>query len=127
MPRPNSDTHYMKGEYDTFKIANNMRQVRIARGYSSQEMARILGISHTQLSKIETHKTTNISRATVQRMSERFVIPLSDLVVKINHETDTKDIALWNWITNEKESLPYLQSAFYQYLKDKGQIKLEGQ
>ena len=45
---------------------------------------------------------------------------LSEIVVA--RDPENKDYALWTWVANEKESLPYLQRAFYEYLRDKGKI-----
>lgn len=120
MPKPSTRTHYMEKDFDTFAMANKIELVRTSRDYSLEAMSGIVGISATQINKIEKHLTKNISKRLVQTYHEKFGIPLSELVVK--RDKENKDYALWNWINDTQESMPYLQSAFYQYLRDKGKV-----
>lgn len=120
MPMPTPSTHYMEKEYDTFAMANKLKHIRTSRGYSLSYMASLIGISYNQINRIEEHNSKNISKKYVQLVSDKFSIPLSEIVVA--RDPENKDYALWTWIANEKESLPYLQRAFYEYLRDKGKI-----
>ncbi len=120
MPKPSSRTHYLASEYDTFAMSNKIETVRTSREYTLETMAKLTGATVNQISKVERHITKNISKQFVETYSKTFNIPLQTLVVKRNE--DNKDYALWEWVRNEKESLRYLQAAYYQYLRDTGKI-----
>lgn len=122
MSKPTPATHYTPDEYDTFAMAQKMRQLRLNNRMTLDELEKKLDYNRTLINRIELNKSKYIPKEVVDKMSVIFGVPVDKIVVHKN-TNPAKDIELWRWITNEEESLPYLQNAFYQYLKDHNKIR----
>ena len=60
-------------------IKNRLRELRVERGMSQEELSELSGISRTTLSKIENNEEVNVNTRTIARLAEVFCVKPSDI------------------------------------------------
>lgn len=60
-------------------IKNRLKELRIERGISQEELAEKSGISRTTLSKIENDEEANVNTRTIAKLAEIFEVKPSDI------------------------------------------------
>lgn len=60
-------------------IKNRLKELRLERGISQEELVKLSGISRTTLSKIENNEEVNVNTRTIAKLAEVFGVKASDI------------------------------------------------
>lgn len=71
------------------EIGQKIREARIAKGMTQEELGNILGVQRSAITKYEKGRVVNIKRSTLQKLAEVLDLKGSDLII----ESDPKGAA----------------------------------
>ena len=60
-------------------IKNRLKELRVERGMSQEELSELSGISRTTLSKIENNEEASVNTRTIAKLAEVFNVKPSDI------------------------------------------------
>ena len=60
-------------------IKNRLKELRIERGISQEDLVEMTGISRTTLSKIENNEEVNVNTRTIAKLAEAFDVKPSEI------------------------------------------------
>ena len=68
----------------TVEIGQKIKEARIAKGMTQEELGKILGVQRSAIAKYEKGRVVNIKRSTLQKMAAALDLRGSDLVIENN-------------------------------------------
>ena len=71
------------------EVGQKIRQARIARGLTQEELGNLVGLQKSAIAKYENGRVVNIKRSTLQKLAQALGLRGSDLII----ETDPKETA----------------------------------
>lgn len=71
------------------EIGERIREARIAKGMTQEELGKIVGLQKSAIAKYENGRVVNIKRSTIQKLAKALDLKGSDLII----ESDPKEAA----------------------------------
>ena len=68
------------------EIGQKIKEARIAKGMTQEELGKILGVQRSAIAKYEKGRVVNIKRSTLQKLAEALDLRGSDLIIGSNPE-----------------------------------------
>lgn len=67
-------------------VGKKIKAARIAKGYTQEELGKLIGLQKSAIAKYENGRVVNIKRSTLQKLAKALDLRGSDLIIESNPE-----------------------------------------
>lgn len=109
---------YKSSDYQLGKLVEKINDIIRIRKITKGEFAILLGMPRATIAKYFSNANLkSIPTYIVKNISDKFEIPLDELLIPVNNDDKSQEIYAW---VKKDVAMPYLRKAYQEYLNDIG-------